>query len=371
MSVVSGADLPRGLDRFGIDPHCRLYVRPCALSRAAAGPASRPLVGGDLAFAECEVMIRDGAHISAVRASIPVLEDWAKAEGGAVEAHVLGLLEQLSARRAAFAGIALDAPVLMGVVNVTPDSFSDGGCYMDPTTAISHAEALLAAGAGIIDVGGESTRPGAAAVPESEELRRILPVIAALAAAGACVSVDSRHGPVMEAALGAGARIVNDVAALTGDGGGLRAVRKAGAGVVLMHMQGEPRSMQTAPEYRCAPLDIYDYLETRIQACLDGGLTRAQIAIDPGIGFGKSVAHNAQILSSLALFHGLGCALVLGVSRKSFIAKISRGEAPDARLPGSLAAGLAGIERGVHILRVHDVEATAQALAVHRAIGLA
>jgi dihydropteroate synthase len=256
----------------------------------------------------------------------------------------------------------------MGVINVTPDSFSDGGRYARPEQAIAHGRALQEAGADILDVGGESTRPGAAPVPRQEEIDRTVPVVEALAREGALVSIDTRHAAVMRAALGAGARIVNDVTALTGEAESLSVAAASDAALVLMHMRGEPRTMQQEPRYDDAPLDVYDFLAERLAACGAAGIAPERIALDPGIGFGKTVAHNVQILADLALYHGLGCALLLGVSRKSFIGKLSRDEGPDSRLPGSLAAALNGLAAGVQILRVHDVAETAQAVRIWQTI---
>jgi dihydropteroate synthase len=269
---------------------------------------------------------------------------------------------------AVFAGLTLDVPRIMGVVNVTPDSFSDGGEAYEMASAIARGLALAEAGADIIDVGGESTRPGAQPVPVEEELRRVIPVIEALAARGLLVSVDTRHGEVMAAALAAGARIINDVTALTGDAKALATVAASQAAVVLMHMQGDPRTMQDNPTYGDVVAEVSAYLAGRIAACEAAGIARPRLAVDPGIGFGKTVAHNVALLQSLDRLRRLGCAVVIGVSRKSFIARLSRGEAPADRLGGSLAAALAAVARGAHILRVHDVAATAQALKVWQAV---
>ena len=205
-------------------------------------------------------------------------------------------------------------------------------------------------------------RPGAQPVPESQELDRVLPVIEGLAGCGATLSVDTRKAAIMRAALAAGADMVNDITALRGDPESLATVAKSGAPVLLMHMQGEPATMQAQPSYRDVALDVFDGLEERIMAAVDAGIARQRIAIDPGLGFGKTRAHNWQLLNRLALFHGLGCAVALGPSRKSFLG----GDAA-ARLAGSLAASLAAAARGVHIIRVHDVAETAQALAAWRA----
>ena len=279
-------------------------------------------------------------------------------------------VELISAPRPAFAGLSLDRPLVMGIINVTPDSFSDGGDRLQAERAVAEGLAMAEAGAAILDVGGESTRPGADPVPLEEELRRVLPVISPLAERGLVVSVDTRRPAVMRAAAEAGARILNDVTALTGETDSLETAAELGLPVVLMHMQGDPRTMQADPRYHDVALDVFDRLEARVEACLAAGIPRARIAVDPGIGFGKTLEHNLKLLNNLALFHGLGCPLLLGVSRKSFISKLMPGEepAPKQRFPGSLAAALAGVQRGVQILRVHDVAETCQALKVWIAI---
>lgn len=267
-----------------------------------------------------------------------------------------------------FAGLSLARPLIMGVVNVTPDSFSDGGETMDAAAAVARGRALQAAGADIVDVGGESTRPGALSLDPRDESARVVPVIRALAVAGAVVSVDTRNARTMAEALDAGAGIVNDVTALTGDPDALALVARRGASVVLMHMRGDPRTMQDAPRYDDVVGDVADYLAGRVEACVRAGIPRAKIAIDPGIGFGKTVEHNVQLIAGLDRLAALGCAVLLGVSRKSFIGRLSRGEDAKNRLSGSLAAMLAGVARGADIVRVHDVAETRQALAVWAAI---
>jgi dihydropteroate synthase len=219
----------------------------------------------------------------------------------------------------------------------------------------------------VLDVGGESTRPGTEATDEAEERRRIVPVVKALSDAGHLVSIDTRRAGVMDAAIDAGARILNDISALEG-AGNLAVATRSGLPVVLMHMRGEPRTMQQAARYDHLLLDVYDYLADRIVACRDAGIPRARIAVDPGIGFAKTAAHNLMILGHLALYHGLGCPLLLGVSRKSFIGRLAGGAPASERLGGSVAGALAGIERGVQLVRVHDVRETAQALAVWRGV---
>jgi dihydropteroate synthase len=256
----------------------------------------------------------------------------------------------------------------MGIVNVTPDSFSDGGEFVDPEVAIRHAQRLLDEGAEIIDVGGESTRPGSAPTPPEEEARRVVPVVRALAEAGVVVSIDTRHALVMRAALGAGARIVNDVTGFTGDPDSLAVVAAAKAPVVLMHMKGEPATMQDLAVYDDVVVEVADWLAARIAACEEAGIPRENIIVDPGIGFAKTGPHNLEVMARLATFHGLGCGILIGASRKSFIGRLARAATPKDRLPGSLAVALAALAQGAHILRVHDVAATRQAVAVWQSI---
>ena len=257
----------------------------------------------------------------------------------------------------------------MGVINVTPDSFSDGGEALDPAAALERGRAMMETGAAILDVGGESTRPGAEPVSEDEEMARVLPVVRGLKDLGAVVSIDTRRAAVMEAAAAEGARIINDVTALSGDTRSLEVAASSDAHLILMHMRGEPGTMQDDPHYEDAPKEVLDYLAGRVAACEAAGIDRRRIAVDPGIGFGKTLDHNIEILRRLDLYRELELPLVLGVSRKNLIAKMAMGEPPQARLPGSIAAALAGVSRGVHILRVHDVAEARQALDVWAAIG--
>jgi dihydropteroate synthase len=300
-------------------------------------------------------------------AGLDTLRRWAAHRG--LSTAVDDRLDRLSRPREPFAGLGLGRPRLMGIVNVTPDSFSDGGDFADAGRAITQGLELAEAGAAILDIGGESTRPGSAAVSPGEEIARIEPVIRDLANRGLTVSVDTRHAAVMQAALAAGARIVNDVTGLTGDPASLGVVAGAGCPVVLMHIRGEPRTMQDNPVYDDVLLDVFDWLEERVAACAAAGIPAGRIAVDPGIGFGKkSLAHNLPLLRGLSLLHGLGCALLLGASRKRFIGTLSGVTEPKGRVPGSVAAGLYGVAQGVQILRVHDVAETRQALAVWSAL---
>ncbi len=337
-----------------------LYLRPLGIGPAA--DCGMVLAGGPLGFSLCEVIRRNAVReVSREIVTVP---------GLAAQLDTAGetRLARLSAPRPPIAGVSLDRPRVMAVINVTPDSFSDGGDRFDVGRAVEDGLAMMAAGAAFLDVGGESTRPGAEPVSLEEELRRVVPVVRGLAAQGGVVSVDSRRSRVMAEALAAGAGLINDVTALTGDPESLPLVARAGVPVVLMHMLGEPRTMQANPCYDDAALDIYDFLAARVVACEAAGIARARIMLDPGIGFGKTLEHNLQILEQLALYHGLGCALLLGVSRKAFIGRLSGNPPPKERVPGSLAAALTGVERGVQILRVHDVAETLQALEVWQAI---
>jgi dihydropteroate synthase len=333
----------------------RLYIRPIARVAPAASAGSALVVAGcsDLSFAAAELIERDGAQVR--RRVVSAAE---------LQAGGLAPLERLRRRREAIAGLALDRPLVMGVVNVTPDSFSDGGRYLAPDAAISQALRLDAEGADILDIGAESTRPGAGPVDLEEELRRVMPVIEALAPrVRARLSIDTRKAEVMRRAARAGVALINDVSALTHDADALQIAAGSGLPVVLMHAQGDPRTMQDDPRYEDVVLDVYDWLGARIEACEQAGIPRSRLIVDPGIGFGKTLAHNLALLGALSLFHGLGCPILLGASRKSFIGKLT-GAGVDDRLPGSLAAALLAVAQGVQILRVHDVAVTRQALAV-------
>jgi dihydropteroate synthase len=273
------------------------------------------------------------------------------------------LRDRLCAPRPALAGLALDRPRLMGILNVTPDSFSDGGRHLVPEAAVAAARAMAA---DLVDVGGESTRPGAAEVPEAEEIARVVPVVAALR--GAAVSVDTRKAAVAAAALAAGAAVVNDVSALTHDPALAGVVARAGVPVVLMHAQGTPATMQDDPRYGDVVVEVYQWLEARIEAAVAAGIARDRIVVDPGIGFGKTLAHNLALVRGLSVFHGLGCPVLLGASRKRFIGTLAAEPVADRRGPGSVAVALEAVAQGVQVLRVHDVGETRQALAVAAAI---
>jgi dihydropteroate synthase len=258
-------------------------------------------------------------------------------------------------------------PKLMGVVNVTPDSFSDGGLYLDPEAAITHGRELAAAGAEILDVGGESTRPGAEPVDAEEELRRIVPVVEGLRGLGCEISVDTSKAPVAAAGLAAGAAIVNDVTALRGDPEMAALCAERGATVVLMHMLGEPRTMQADPRYGDVVAEVKAFLADRLGAAVAAGIPEEKVWLDPGIGFGKTPAHNMELLRRLGELRELGRPLVVGTSRKSFIGRVD-GSGPGERLGGTIASSVLAAAEGAEVLRVHDVAEVRQALAVTAAV---
>ena len=365
--------LPRG-----VSSSAQLYLRPLDVApvereRCTRGAGTgRPLAPGAggtrLVFGAVELLVRTGGRLLRAAAPADALEAWAVGEAAPVAARVRALLERLSAPRPSLGPLCFDRPLVMGVLNVTPDSFSDGGDYFDSDAAVAEGRRMVEAAADIIDIGGESTRPGAARPSPEQERRRVLPVVRALAGLGPTLTVDTRRAEIMAAALEAGAGGVNDISALSDDPDSLALLARHDGPVVLMHMQGTPETMQQAPRYDVAPLDVYDYLEARIEACQAAGIRAERLIVDPGIGFGKTVAHNLEILRDIALFHGLGRPLLLGASRKSFIGTLSAREPAKARLPGSLAAALHAVQLGAQIVRTHDVAETRQALAVLAAI---
>ncbi len=261
-------------------------------------------------------------------------------------------------------------PYLMGIVNITPDSFFDGGKFNNINKAVEHALQLELEGAHILDVGGESTRPGAKPVSVSEEQDRVLPVIESLKSAGcrAVISVDTRHAATMRAAIASGARMVNDVSALRHDPDSINVLRDSDCLVCLMHMQGDPETMQENPKYKNVLQDVFEFLSSRMACCETSGIAKSRLIVDPGIGFGKTQRHNLELLAGLKRFQPLNVPVTLGASRKSFIAHAAGEATPEGRLPGSIATALYGLAKGVQIFRVHDVAATRQAFAVWRAI---
>jgi dihydropteroate synthase len=342
----------------------RIYLRPTGFVDAPFGHDGKVarLAGGLIWFSAVEMIGPQGAELVPVEGIEARLGD----SGHAIWTNLIAARAPLELGERV---IRLDQPQVAGIVNVTPDSFSDGGRFADPEAAIAAGHAMAAAGAAIVDVGGESTRPGSKPVWEGDEAARILPVVQRLAAAGNAVSVDTRKASVMAQALAAGAGMINDVSALTWDPRAAGIVAKAGCPIVLMHHQGAPETMQEDPRYdRPVLLEIYDWLEARIEAAVAAGIARQRIIVDPGFGFGKNVQHNLQLMNGLAMLHGLGRPIMLGASRKRTIGALSNEAPPDARLGGSLALALKGAEQGVQLLRVHDVAETLQALRVWRGL---
>lgn len=277
--------------------------------------------------------------------------------------------ELISGARSAIAGLDFSRPCLMGILNVTPDSFSDGGKFNAPEAALTRALELAEKGADIVDIGGESTRPGADFVPVDEECARTVPVIEAIRqGSDVPISIDTRKAAVGRAALAAGANLVNDVAAFTFEPELAQVTAAAGAPVCLMHAQGDPTTMQDNPTYDNVLLDVFDFLEERILAAEAAGIPRRQIIVDPGIGFGKTLQHNLELMRGLSLFHGLGCPILLGASRKRFIGSIASVPSAEDRAPGSVAAALFALQQGVQIIRAHDMDATRQAMQIWQAM---
>lgn len=326
--------------------------------------------------------VTEGAsgRIAIGRFSLGKLKAWVvNLQQGEAAPAATAILESLSAHQRPipdlFFGmerkLPASQPAIMGIVNVTPDSFSDGGRFNDPAEAVAHGEALVDAGAHILDVGGESTRPGAEPVPEAEELARVIPVIKGLKKrVDVPLSIDTSKAAVMQAALAAGVEMVNDVTALDGDPASLKFMaREAACPVTIMHMQGTPRDMQEAPSYGNVLVDVYRFLSERAEACVQAGIDRSRLVIDPGIGFGKSGEHNLTLLRGLRSFRGLGLPILLGVSRKRLIGELTGEGDPAQRDVGSHILAAWGRLRGASVLRVHDVAGARQALAV--ACGLA
>lgn len=348
------------------------YLRPIALAespQSEEGAAVR-LAGGMVYASRFALIVRDGGKVVSrerygvreLEAALPNLPDAVREQWDNLRRAHAPL--QCGART-----VRLDQPQVMGILNVTPDSFSDGGQFMDdPAVANAHASAMLEAGAALIDVGGESTRPGAAAVWEGDELKRVVPAVERLAAMGAAISVDTRRPGVMEAALAAGAHIINDVSALRHDPRSLEFAARSGAPVVLMHAPGEGEDLHGSGDYADVVLDVFDWLAARRDAALAAGIARDRIVLDPGIGFGKSLADNLALMNALPLFHALGQPLLLGASRKRMIGALSNEAPAHQRMAGSVALALKGMDAGVQLLRVHDVPETMQALRVWRGL---
>jgi len=346
----------------------RTLIRPTGFVDSPFGHDGKVarLAGGLSWFAAVELLrVEDGARTSVELVPVDGIEsrfDQAMAEQWTALTAPRAPL-QLGERT-----VRLDQPQVMGIVNATPDSFSDGGKFADAAAAAEAGADMAGAGAAIIDVGGESTRPGAKAVWEGDEIERVAPVIRQLAAGGAAVSIDTRKADVMTAAIDAGARMINDVSALTWDDRAAAVVAAADVPVILMHHQGKPEVMQDDPRYGDVLIEVYLWLEKRIAAAEAAGIARDRILIDPGFGFGKNVGHNLELMNGLALLHSLGCPLVVGASRKRTIGALSNEAPADQRLGGSIAFAMKALEQGVQLLRVHDVPETVQAVRIWRGL---
>lgn len=352
-----------------------IYLRPIGMFQKQDGGTTPgqggewpgvQLAGGPLSFSAVEVIERLAGDEIARR--IVGLGEAFEREWGRHTLHISDIMEALRAPRSPVLGLRLDRPRIMGIVNVTPDSFSDGGKWFDPANAIEHALELAEQGADILDIGGESTRPGSDTVAVDDELTRVIPVLKGLRdKTDKLISIDTRKSKVMAAAAEAGADIINDVSALTFDPEAMDVAADCGLPVMLMHAQGDPKTMNDDPQYTDVVLDVYDFLAERIAACEDAGIPKAKLIADPGIGFGKHLHHNIAVMGALSLYHGLGVPLLLGASRKKLIGQLCNVDDAEARVPGSLAAALMGVAQGVQIVRVHDVAETRQALSIWQA----
>lgn len=366
--------------RIMIDPSLltcdtRLYLRPIWFAESPVGldGQSARMGGGLIWFQGYEVTARSGTNIQRDRVAVAAFDEWCGYLTEPLVQRVRRLVSNISAIRPPLAlgerMIRFEVPQVMGILNITPDSFSDGGRYLnDPQVAADAGFAMSMAGAGIVDVGGESTRPNATKVAEIDEIKRVVPAIEKLAAAGVLVSIDTRKAGVMEAALNAGAVLINDISGLTHDPRSLEVAARAACPVVLMHSSSSGDDPHNFTEYQDVVTDIYDWIEKRVAACEAAGIARANIMVDPGIGFGKSLADNLAIMNRLALYQGLGLPVVLGASRKRLIGALSNEATADARLGGSLALATRGVEAGVQMLRVHDVPETVQLVQVWRGL---
>jgi dihydropteroate synthase len=346
----------------------RTLVRPTGFVDAPFGHDGKVarLAGGLNFFASVELLrVEDSRRVSAELLPVEGIEGRLDGDTAAQWAALTAPRQplQLGDRT-----VRLDQPQVMGILNVTPDSFSDGGQLANAGSAVEAGVQMASEGAAILDVGGESTRPGAQTVWAQDEIERVRPVVERLAAGGSAVSIDTRKSEVMTAALQAGARLLNDVSALTFDPRAAEVVAASGAPVILMHHLGSPETMQQDPRYDDVLVEIYVWLEERIAAAEAAGIDRSRILIDPGFGFGKTVAHNLELMNGLALFHSLGCPLVVGASRKRTIGALSNEAPADRRLGGSIAFALKAVEQGAQIVRVHDVPETVQALRIWRGL---
>lgn len=349
-----------------LPPEARLYLRPTGW---VEGPFVDPqrvvrLAGGTVWFSQVHVVARLGTR----RIAQALLSAQDAETRFGESAAWQGLVAPRAPLLLGKTTLPMDRPHVMGIVNVTPDSFSDGRTDLSPQAVLAHAAALATAGAHLLDVGAESTRPGSKPIPLAEEQARLEPILAPACALGTPVSLDTRKAPIMALGLKTGAGMINDISSLKADAKSLETVRDTTAAVVLMHTQGEPGSLIETPHYDDVLLDVYDWLQARLADYVAAGIARTRIVIDPGLGFGKNLRHNLSLMNGLSLFHALGCPLLLGASRKRMVGALSREEPPQERLAGSLALAHMGLQQGVQMLRVHDVAPTVQMLRVWQGV---
>jgi dihydropteroate synthase len=379
--AASGSFRGLFLVRWGLFVTRRFYLRPIVsvaydrnrFDRDRSGSQEKLCGRDDLGFADIELIDAEATVDKRVQL-IPAEgtygfanQDWYHPPFHGEE--MWQTFDNLVETRPDYAGLAMDRPRIMGIVNVTPDSFSDGGTFSNVQAAIDHGLRLVEDGADILDIGGESTRPGSDPVALDEELRRVMPVLEGLRArTSAKISVDTRKAEVMRRAAASGADILNDVSALTHDPEALSAAAESGKPIMLMHAQGDPKTMNVHPQYRDVVLDVFDFLADRIKVCEEAGIPRDRIVVDPGIGFGKHLHHNVSVLQAMSLYHGLGVPVLLGASRKKLIGQLCNVDDPKMRVPGSIAAALTSVAQGVQIVRVHDVADTVQAVRVWQAV---
>ena len=346
----------------------KVYVRPLEFSYGSdakhlvKSKIAKKLCGReDISFSAVEVILR-GKKIKKQTIKINNLNKFKNLKSN----NLKQLISNLVTKRKPYLGLSLNKPKLCGILNITPDSFSDGGKYYKQNSAIKHAQKLLNDGADIIDIGGESTRPGAEFVSIEEEKKRILNVIKNLKKFK--VSADTRKAEIMIDSIKNGAKIINDVSALEFDKNSINVIIKFKPNVILNHSKGTPQTMQKSPKYKNVVLDIYDFLENKINLLIKLGLKKDKIIIDPGIGFGKNLNHNLKLMSNIGIFHALGCPIMLGSSRKSFIAKIMKTKVTKDRIGGTIASVLIGANQGVQFFRVHDIAATKEALGINKSL---
>ncbi|MAW01313.1 MAG: dihydropteroate synthase [Candidatus Pelagibacter sp.] len=346
----------------------KFYVRPLELSygsdakRFVKLKLAKKLCGrNDISFSKLEIIKRD----KAVKKKIIYIQDLKQIELKNKN-NIKNLIKNLISKRKPYLGINLNSPRLFGILNITPDSFSDGGLYFKKTLAVKHAKKLLKDGADIIDIGGESTRPGAKLISVNEEKKRILNIIKNLKKFR--ISADTRKSEVMIDSIKNGAKIINDVSGLDYDKKSINVILRFKPNIILNHSKGNPQTMQKNPKYKNVLLDIYDYLENKINLLVNHGFKRDKIIVDPGIGFGKNLEHNLKLMSHIGIFHALGCPIMLGSSRKSFIAKVMKNRVTKNRIGGTIASVLTGANQGVQFFRVHDIASVKEALNINQSL---